>query len=154
MAGNYRYLDFEDRKKIEAWHAGGGSPGLKSPRLAWRAYRDDLPRIATRLYRRSGRGATRSLQCRTGASGGSGKLQAQRAKKCKPITTKGLFIMIYTLEKRHEFGGGTMTTHWEVRSYTHVTKIGVYAGGKTLKSGTKPQCEKFCRIKGIKPEAR
>lgn len=23
MAGNYRYLDFEDRKKIEAWHARG-----------------------------------------------------------------------------------------------------------------------------------
>lgn len=57
--------------------------------------------------------------------------------------------MIYTLEKRHEFGGGTMTTHWEVRSYTHVTKIGVYAGGKTLKSGTKPQCEKFAGSKGL-----
>ena len=52
--------------------------------------------------------------------------------------------MIYTIEKRHEFGSGTMTTHWEVRSYTCITPIGVYAGGKTLKSGTKPQCEKFC----------
>lgn len=26
MAGNYRYLDFEDRKKIEAWHARGDRP--------------------------------------------------------------------------------------------------------------------------------
>lgn len=62
--------------------------------------------------------------------------------------------MIYTIEKRHEFGGGTMETHWEVRSYTHVTPIGIYAGGKTLKSGTKQQCEKFCRIKGITAESR
>lgn len=31
MAGNYRYLDFEDRKKIEAWHAAGIAR-LKSPR--------------------------------------------------------------------------------------------------------------------------
>lgn len=62
--------------------------------------------------------------------------------------------MIYTIEKRHEFGGGTMETHWEVRSYTHVTPIGIYAGGKTLKSGTKQQCGKFCRIKGIAAESR
>lgn len=57
--------------------------------------------------------------------------------------------MIYTIEKRHEFGGGTMSTHYEVRSYTHITPIGIFAGGKTLKSGTKVQCEKFIRAKGI-----
>ena len=62
--------------------------------------------------------------------------------------------MIYTIEKRHEFGGGTMETHYEVRSYTHITPIGVYAGGKTLKAGTKRQCEKFCRIKGIAVEEK
>lgn len=62
--------------------------------------------------------------------------------------------MIYTIEKRHEFGNGTMETHWEVRRYTHITPIGIYAGGKTLKSGTKQQCEKFCRSKGIAPELR
>lgn len=45
-----------------------------------------------------------------------------------------------------------MSTHWEIRSYTHITPIGVYAGGKTLKSGTKQQCEKYCRIKDIVPE--
>lgn len=62
--------------------------------------------------------------------------------------------MIYTLEKRHEFGYGSMFTHWEVRSYTHITPIGVYAGGKTLKKGTKKECEKYCRIKEITPEVR
>ena len=62
--------------------------------------------------------------------------------------------MIYTIEKRHEFGGGTMTTNYEVRSYTHVTPIGIYANGKTLKRGTKKQCEKYCRTKEITPEER
>lgn len=57
--------------------------------------------------------------------------------------------MFYTLEKRHEFGNGTMKTHYEVRSYTHITRIGAYAGGKTLKKGSLKQCEKYCRIKGI-----
>lgn len=61
--------------------------------------------------------------------------------------------MIYSIEKRHEFGSGTMTTHYEVRSYTHKTPIGVLANGKTLKSGTKKQCEKYIRAKGIKAEA-
>lgn len=62
--------------------------------------------------------------------------------------------MIYTIEKRHEFDGASMFTHYEIRSYTHITPIGVYAGGKTLKSGTKQQCERYCRIKGITPERR
>lgn len=61
--------------------------------------------------------------------------------------------MIYTLEKRHEFGYGTMTTHWEVISYTHKTPIGVLANGKTLKKGTKAQCKKYCRTKNIIVEA-
>lgn len=57
--------------------------------------------------------------------------------------------MIYTLEKRHEFGNGTMTTHWEVISYTHKSPIGVLVNGKTLKKGTKAQCEKYCMVKNI-----
>lgn len=57
--------------------------------------------------------------------------------------------MINTLEKRHEFGRGTMETHWEVRSYTHRSRIGVLMNGKTLKKGTKIQCEKYCRTKNI-----
>lgn len=57
--------------------------------------------------------------------------------------------MIYKIEKRHEFGYGTMTTHWEVISYTGISKIGVLLNGKTLKTGTKAQCEKYCRTKSI-----
>ena len=53
--------------------------------------------------------------------------------------------MIYQIEKRHEFGGGSMGTHYEVIAYTHITPIGVYANGKTLKRGTKKQCESYCR---------
>lgn len=60
--------------------------------------------------------------------------------------------MIYSIEKRHEFGNGTMTTHYEVRSYTHKTPIGVLANGTTLKSGTKKQCEKYIKAKGINAE--
>lgn len=60
--------------------------------------------------------------------------------------------MIYTMEKRHEFGSGTMSTHYEVRSYTHITPIGIYAGGKTLKIGTKKQCEAYCRKTNIRLE--
>lgn len=57
--------------------------------------------------------------------------------------------MIYALERRHECGGGTIQSHWEVRSYTHRTPIGCLMNGKTLKKGTKSQCEKYCRAKGI-----
>lgn len=57
--------------------------------------------------------------------------------------------MIFTLEKRHEFGGGTVETHWEVREYTHITPIGVLANGKTIKAGTKAQCQKYIRLKNI-----
>ena len=41
--------------------------------------------------------------------------------------------MIYTIERRHVFGGGTMETHYEVFQYTHRTPIGVLAGGKSLR---------------------
>ena len=43
--------------------------------------------------------------------------------------------MIYTLEKRHTFGGGTMSTHWEVRSYPQRKKqdrTGQDAGAREL----------------------
>ena len=60
--------------------------------------------------------------------------------------------MIYCLEKRHTFGNGSMSTHWEVIEYSHRTAIGILANGKTLKSGTKPQCERFIRLKGFKIE--
>lgn len=57
--------------------------------------------------------------------------------------------MIYLLEKRHEFGFGTMTTHWEVRSYTHKSAIGALVNGKTLKKGSLKECRNYCRRKNI-----
>ena len=52
--------------------------------------------------------------------------------------------MIYKIEKRCEFGGGSMTSHYEVISYTHRSNIGILMNGKTLKNGTKEQCQKYC----------
>lgn len=54
--------------------------------------------------------------------------------------------MIYTIEKRHEFGYGTMSTHYEVRSYTGKSEhTGALLGGKTLKKAkTLKQAEKYC----------
>lgn len=60
--------------------------------------------------------------------------------------------MIYTIEKRNESGNGTISTHYEVREYTHRSAIGVLMNGKTLKKGSKKQCEKYCRTKEIKTE--
>ncbi len=53
--------------------------------------------------------------------------------------------MIYTIEKRNESGNGTMSTHYEVRVYTHRSAIGILMNGKTLKKGSKEQCDKYCR---------
>lgn len=58
--------------------------------------------------------------------------------------------MIYTIEKRSEFGNGTVETHYEVRSYERRTKIGVLTGGKTLKkTKTKAAAKDYCGINGI-----
>ena len=57
--------------------------------------------------------------------------------------------MIYKLEKRHEFGYGTMETHYEVRCYTHRSDIGVLMNGRTLKKGSRIQCEKYIKDKNI-----
>lgn len=54
--------------------------------------------------------------------------------------------MIYKIEKRHEFGGGCMETHYEVMSYTHVTPIGILADGECLKTGkTKKEVTKWLK---------
>lgn len=58
--------------------------------------------------------------------------------------------MIYTIERRSSFGYGVVESHYEVRKYSHRTPIGVLANGVTLKSGTKEQCEKYCRKCNIK----
>ena len=39
MAGKYKYLTFEDRQKIEAWHARGDRPVEMAARLK-RVFRD------------------------------------------------------------------------------------------------------------------
>lgn len=57
--------------------------------------------------------------------------------------------MIYKLEKRHEFGSGTMSTHYEVVCYERRTPIGILVGAKTLKKGSLSQCEKYIRIRGL-----
>lgn len=58
--------------------------------------------------------------------------------------------MIYTIEKRCEFGAGTMESHYEVRSYERRSPIGVLVGGKTLKkTKTKSQAMDYCGKKGL-----
>ena len=57
--------------------------------------------------------------------------------------------MLYTIQKRHEFGCGTMTTHYEVISYTGISPIGIWLNEKTLKKGTKKECEKYCAKKKL-----
>lgn len=61
--------------------------------------------------------------------------------------------MIYTVEKRHEFGYGTMSTHYEVRSYTGKSEhTGALLGGRTLKKAkTKKEVEAYCRRCNIHP---
>lgn len=62
--------------------------------------------------------------------------------------------MIYTIEKRHEFGYGTMDTHYEVRSYTGKSEhTGALLNGKTLKvAKTLKQAEAYCRRTNINAE--
>lgn len=58
--------------------------------------------------------------------------------------------MIYTIERRCEFGGGTMQAHYEVRRYERRTKIGILVDGKTLKkTKTKADAKDYCGRKGI-----
>ena len=63
--------------------------------------------------------------------------------------------MLYTIEKRSAFGGGSIETHYEVRSYERETAIGVLVGGKTLKvAKTKAEAKNYCGRKGIPYEER
>lgn len=58
--------------------------------------------------------------------------------------------MIYTIERRCEFGGGEMKSHYEVRSYERRTKIGVLVDGRTLKRAkTKAEAKDYCGRNGI-----
>ena len=61
--------------------------------------------------------------------------------------------MIYTIERRSVFYGGTMERHYEVRQYERRTAIGVLVNGKTLKvCKTKTQAKDYCGRKGINYE--
>ena len=63
---------------------------------------------------------------------------------------KGEIKMIYTIEKRSVFGGGTIENHYEVRCYERRTAIGALVGGKTLKKAkTKAEAMNYCGRKGI-----
>ena len=58
--------------------------------------------------------------------------------------------MLYTIERRNAMGEGGMASWYEVRSYTHITPIGVYANGKTLvETKTKREAKAFCKANGI-----
>ena len=59
-------------------------------------------------------------------------------------------VMIYTIERRSARCDGSVVSWYEVRSYTHITPIGVYANGKTLiKVMTKREAKKYCMANGI-----
>lgn len=58
--------------------------------------------------------------------------------------------MIYTIEKRSARCEGSLASWYEVREYTHITPIGVYANGKTLvETKTKREAKAFCKANGI-----
>lgn len=58
--------------------------------------------------------------------------------------------MIFTIEKRSEFSGGTMVSHYEVRSYERRTSIGVLVGVKTFKKAkTKSEAMDYFGMKGV-----
>lgn len=52
--------------------------------------------------------------------------------------------MIYTLERRCEFGNGSMESHYEARSYERRSPIGVLVGGKILKKCKTASERLFC----------
>ena len=61
-------------------------------------------------------------------------------------TLKGVADMIYTIEKRHAFGYGTMSTHYEVIGYQGRYKNGVLFGSDTIKvTKTKREAKEYCK---------
>ena len=62
--------------------------------------------------------------------------------------------MIYTVEKRHEFGYGQMFTYYEVRQYEHRSEhTGALIGGKTIrKFKTITAAKDYCGKRGIEYE--
>lgn len=61
--------------------------------------------------------------------------------------------MLYTLEKRHEFGGGTMSTYYGLFKYEKRYANGILANGKLVRRFTKrADGLKYCDRYGIKLE--
>ena len=61
--------------------------------------------------------------------------------------------MIITLEKRYEFGSGTMTSYYGLFEYTRRHDNGLPANGKLIKRfDRKADGMKYCRRQGITPE--
>ena len=61
--------------------------------------------------------------------------------------------MIFTLEKRHEFGGGQMTTYYGLFEYAKRYDNGLLANGKLVKRfDRKADGMKYCGRHGITPE--
>lgn len=61
--------------------------------------------------------------------------------------------MIFTLEKRHEFGNGEMTTYYGLFEYAKRYDNGLLANGKLVKRfNGKADGMKYCRSHGITPE--
>lgn len=58
--------------------------------------------------------------------------------------------MIYKIQKRTIFGGGSMESYYEVMSYERRTQIGILVGGQVLYScKTKREAIQFCRENNI-----
>lgn len=63
--------------------------------------------------------------------------------------------MIYTIERRTAFSGGSMESWYECRSYERRTAIGVLVGAKILKKAKKKsECRNYFGKKGITYEER
>ena len=63
--------------------------------------------------------------------------------------------MIYTMERRHYFGSGSMESRWEVHEYSHRCQSGDLPEGKLVYScKAKKEASAYCKANGIEPQPR
>lgn len=63
--------------------------------------------------------------------------------------------MIYTMERRHYFGSGSMELRWEVHEYSHRCPSGDLPEGKLVYScKAKKEASAYCKAHGIEPQPR
>lgn len=61
--------------------------------------------------------------------------------------------MIYTIEKRYEFGNGSMAYFWGIFKYQERLKNGMlYNGTRVKRYNKRADAEKYCARRGIKWE--